>query len=310
MVRRVIGLVVAAVGLFFVWPALVKVFASFDELSTIRPGWFVAMAGLELASFVSVWLLIGLSTSSSHWMLIATSQLVGNAVSSIVPGGAVAGGPFQFSYMVRAGEDPARTASGLTAASLLTITTLFGLAALCVPIMFQLEHIDPRLERAGWLGLGAFVVLLCVGAAALALDRPLRAVGRALQWLLNRSPRRRSPVADMEERMIEQRDRVRDALGSRWPWALVAVVCKWAFDYFALVAAIAASGTRVQTVPVLLAYVAASVLAMIPITPGGLGFVEAGLAATLVWAGLAWRTPRSPRSPTGSRRIGCPSCVA
>jgi uncharacterized protein (TIRG00374 family) len=25
---------------------------------------------------------------------------------------------------------------------------------------------------------------------------------------------------------------------------------------------------------------------MIPITPGGLGFVEAGLAATLVWAGL------------------------
>ena len=25
---------------------------------------------------------------------------------------------------------------------------------------------------------------------------------------------------------------------------------------------------------------------MIPITPGGLGFVEAGLAATLVWAGV------------------------
>jgi uncharacterized protein (TIRG00374 family) len=25
---------------------------------------------------------------------------------------------------------------------------------------------------------------------------------------------------------------------------------------------------------------------MIPITPGGLGFVEAGLATTLVWAGL------------------------
>ena len=26
---------------------------------------------------------------------------------------------------------------------------------------------------------------------------------------------------------------------------------------------------------------------MIPITPGGLGFVEAGLAVTLVWAGLS-----------------------
>ena len=37
----------------------------------------------------------------------------------------------------------------------------------------------------------------------------------------------------------------------------------------------------------MLAYLAASVLKMIPITPGGLGFVEAGLAVTLVWAGLS-----------------------
>jgi uncharacterized protein (TIRG00374 family) len=68
--------------------------------------------------------------------------------------------------------------------------------------------------------------------------------------------------------------------------AVIAVVAKWAFDYFALVAATAATGVRVGSVPLLLAYVAASVLSMIPITPGGLGFVEAGLAVTLVWAGL------------------------
>ena len=75
-------------------------------------------------------------------------------------------------------------------------------------------------------------------------------------------------------------------LGAKWPWALVAVVSKFAFDFFALVAAVAATGAHVQTIPVLLAYVAASVLAMIPITPGGVGFVEAGLAVTLVWAGV------------------------
>ncbi len=86
--------------------------------------------------------------------------------------------------------------------------------------------------------------------------------------------------------MLEQRDRVRSTLGSQWLWALVAVTAKWAFDFFALVAAVAATGVRVHTVPLLLAYVAASVLGMIPITPGGLGFVEAGLAVTLVWAGL------------------------
>jgi uncharacterized protein (TIRG00374 family) len=37
---------------------------------------------------------------------------------------------------------------------------------------------------------------------------------------------------------------------------------------------------------VLLAYVAASALTMIPITPGGLGFVEAGLTGVLALAGV------------------------
>ena len=37
----------------------------------------------------------------------------------------------------------------------------------------------------------------------------------------------------------------------------------------------------------LLAFVAASVLGLLPFTPGGLGFVEAGLAATLALAGIA-----------------------
>ena len=94
-------------------------------------------------------------------------------------------------------------------------------------------------------------------------------------------------TVDLPERVLEERDRVRQALGARWPWAVVAVVSKWAFDYFALVAAVAASGARVESIPLMFAYLAASVLKMIPITPGGLGFVEAGLAVTLVWAGLS-----------------------
>jgi uncharacterized protein (TIRG00374 family) len=37
---------------------------------------------------------------------------------------------------------------------------------------------------------------------------------------------------------------------------------------------------------VLLAFCAAQMLAQIPLTPGGLGFVEAGLTATLALAGV------------------------
>ena len=283
---RILRLSLAAIGLYFVWPALVKVFGSYNELSAIRPRWFIAMAVLELFSFMSVWLLIGIATDCRRWLLVATSQLVGNAVSSVVPGGVAAGGPLQYTYMVQAGEEPGAVASGLAAMSLLSITTLFALAALCVPLVFAMGNVDTRLERAALLGLGVFVVLLLVGIAAFTLDGLLRGGARAAQRIRNLVLRRRPPIDGLPERALEERNRVRATLGKKWPWALVAAVSKWGFDYFALLAAVAATGVRVQPVPLMLAYVAAAVLGMVPITPSGLGFVEAGLAVTLVWAGL------------------------
>jgi uncharacterized protein (TIRG00374 family) len=53
-----------------------------------------------------------------------------------------------------------------------------------------------------------------------------------------------------------------------------------------LLAALAAVGADPKPALVVLAYVGAMVLASIPITPGGLGFVEAGLTATLTVAGI------------------------
>jgi Lysylphosphatidylglycerol synthase TM region len=50
--------------------------------------------------------------------------------------------------------------------------------------------------------------------------------------------------------------------------------------------AVRAVGSDSRALLVLLAFVTAQVLAQIPVTPGGLGFVEAGLAAMLVLAGV------------------------
>ena len=61
----------------------------------------------------------------------------------------------------------------------------------------------------------------------------------------------------------------------------------WTFDYGALAAALVIlEDTRPRFGLVLMAYGAAAVLAMIPITPGGLGFVEAGLTSLLTLAGI------------------------
>ena len=58
-------------------------------------------------------------------------------------------------------------------------------------------------------------------------------------------------------------------------------------DYLALVCALYAVGARPKLSLVLLAFGVGAVAGMIPITPGGLGFVEAGLVGTLALAGIS-----------------------
>ena len=61
---------------------------------------------------------------------------------------------------------------------------------------------------------------------------------------------------------------------------------RWLFDWLTLVTALAAVGQHPRPTLVLLAFCAAQLLAQIPITPGGLGVVEAGLTGSLVLIGV------------------------
>lgn len=58
------------------------------------------------------------------------------------------------------------------------------------------------------------------------------------------------------------------------------------FDYCCLLFALRATGSHPRPSLVLLAYAAAGVVALVPLTPGGLGIVEASLSGLLILAGV------------------------
>jgi uncharacterized membrane protein YbhN (UPF0104 family) len=88
-------------------------------------------------------------------------------------------------------------------------------------------------------------------------------------------------VDDLPLRLLEARDLVRTTLGRQWWKALLAAAGNTGFDYLTLLAALRAVGAEPRPSLVLLAYAGAEVLALVPVAPGGLGFVEAGLVGTL-----------------------------
>ena len=75
-------------------------------------------------------------------------------------------------------------------------------------------------------------------------------------------------------------------LGARWWEAMLLSAGRWVLDYLTLLAALTAVHADPRPSTVLLAFCAAQFLGTLPLTPGGLGFVEAGLTGTLVLAGV------------------------
>ena len=284
---RVVALVIALIGFYVVWPSLVALSASFDGLRHMNPLWFVVMIVFEAASYASIWALIALCIGTHRYFLIGASQISGNAVSKIVPGGAPVGAALQYRLLVAGGLDAARIGTGLTAVSIINLATLFAMPVFPLPaILLGIVVVDRGLALGVWLGVAAFVLLVGGGAILLLANRPIENVGRMIQWILNAVRRKKPRVKDLPERLTSERDTIRTTLGKRWGQAILRSSGNVVFDYLALLAAVHATGAKPHASLVLLAYVASVVLGMIPITPGGLGFVEAGLTAMLVLAGM------------------------
>ena len=114
----------------------------------------------------------------------------------------------------------------------------------------------------------------------------MRWAGRVIQAARNRVKRKAVPMHGLADRLVYERNRIRAVLGKRWKAALLLSSGRLAFDFGTLLACIRATGVKPNPSLVLLAYAVAGLLALIPITPGGLGIVEAGLSALLILAGV------------------------
>jgi uncharacterized protein (TIRG00374 family) len=286
LLRTGIWLGLTAISLYLVAPSLLDVLGSSQDLRKLAPLWLVAMAVLQALSLASLWALQRLAIRARRWRPVITSQLAGNAMSKIAPGGGAVGAAVQYRMLVDTGMDRTRVVGGLTVANLLTFALVLAMPVLAVPALIR-GIVPSDLVVATVIGVVVFLVLAALGAWCLRSDRPLTTAGRVVQRVRNRLRPHAARLSGLPSRLLRERNRILDTLGPQWLRALLATTGRWAFDYATLLAALAAVGSHPRAALVLLAFCAAQLLSQIPITPGGLGFVEAGLTATLTLAGVA-----------------------
>jgi len=295
---------ITGVGLYVVAPSLLTMFAAWPQLARVDVPWFFVLAGLQLGRLVSLWWLTKLalapvrrdpSSSGEHeaqadvprlgWGTTATAQLSGSAAAKVLPGGGAAGGVVQAKVLIDAGQPAQSVGSGLGAIALLNNAVLFLLPVLTIPALL----IGPPPAKELQLGLVVSVVLaaviVAIGVSALTWPRLVAAAGRGIGWVVHLVRRNVTP-SGVADGLLRQRQRIADAFRGRWWRAVFAMAASRMFDFASLVAALVAFGAHARPAEVLLAFVVAQAFSIVPITPGGVGFVDVGLTGMLALIGV------------------------
>ena len=283
--RRLVMIVVSVVALIFVSPVLVRVYSELGAVVTLSPWWLLAIVTAVTVQLFANWELHRIILRTDNRADIAAAQLAGNAASHLLPGGNAIGAGVHLRMMTVAGFPMTRTATALGTVSV--IGAVSGLIVLPIIVLIASafgSDVDPTLVGGMWAGAGGLLVVLVALAIAITRDAPWRWTAKAIASVQRRF-RRESDATELRTKMLTERDLIARALREHPVQVLLIDFVRAFGDYLALYFALRATGAHVNPAAALAAFIVSNVAGMIPFTPGGLGFVEAGLAGVLIVAG-------------------------
>ncbi len=286
-----LGLAVAL--LWWALPHLVGTTA-LDVLTALRlvtkPDAVVLVAlwalGLWVYSFVLTGSLAGLSRRRA-----LTVNLTGSAVSNVLPFGGAAGMSLNYLMMRTWGFGTQEFSAFTLVTNLWGVLLKLALPAVALAALFATGGSVGHTMR--WTALGAAIALTLV-VVGLVVFLARRAVAeRVARWstpVVVRCARvlRRTATADtVEAALLEFRDRVVTVIGHRWPQLTLGMLGYGVLQALLLWACLRAVGGPLSLTVVLAAFAVDRMMSMVVLTPGGIGFAEAGAAGALVALGGA-----------------------
>jgi uncharacterized protein (TIRG00374 family) len=214
------------------------------------------------------------------------------AISNAVPAGGAVGLGVQYGMLDSYGFGAGATASAIAIVSVFNV-----FATLVMPLLGVMAMLASGVVERTYL-LMAAIGILAIGVAVVALavvlrsEHGARTVGRWADRLVNPITRRlaHGRSVDLTGKILDFRSSVVDVMRTRWlqvtASTLLLQLTSWAVLVLALRGLEAGTGAvRVTWNEALAAFSFARVASFIPITPGGLGTVDAALAALLTGYG-------------------------
>jgi uncharacterized protein (TIRG00374 family) len=296
--KRAVIIVVAVAGLALTGAAMAgsrtELLAAVAALAAVCPGWVTVAVLAEAVSYLTRGSALRAVLRSANGgraqvsaLELGATTMAGDAVAYSLPFGFAAGGAVAVEQLHRRRVPPVAAAWTLAVATLLYVAVLAVLALVAVALAGATGTANPvpGLQQTTLI---LVVTLLAILALALAIghaagerfarqSKPGRR--RRGRWATT-APGAASILARARNRWAQLR-LLRLSRGSTAA-AAAAMLVSWLADLSVLAVAFLALGTQPPWLGLLLAYCAGQVASSLPITPGGLGVVEASLTVALV----------------------------
>jgi putative heme transporter len=290
VVRALLAVAVVAAVYLGLLPNLVDV----DQVwATLR-----AMTWLELATLLlaAVWNLYSyLLPQLAALPGLSLRQAVleshaSTAVGSLLPAGQAVGMGVTYRFYTSYGFGGGPIALSLLVQGVWNNFVKLGMPIVALGLLVAGGDATDALAPAAVVGLVVFVVALAGFAFGLSGERRAARMGRALAGGVAAVRRvvRRAGRPDWERGAVAFRAQAITLLRGRWHWLTASTLVSHLSLFLVLLLAlrhVGVSGSEVSWVEALAAFALVRLLSAFPVTPGGLGVVELGLAAALVLAG-------------------------
>jgi uncharacterized protein (TIRG00374 family) len=265
-----------------------------------------------------------------------TANLASSAVSNVMPFGGAVGVAATYLMYGSWGFAPSEITRSVLVSGVWNVLAKMGLPVIALVLLTITSEATPGVATAAVFGVAVLASSVAVLWLILRSDAFADAIGRFADRVASWFTRlvRKPPVTGLEEKLVEFRHECRNLIADRWVVMTVWIVIYNVTQYLLLllcVRVLPESTVHPGWVEVFAAFTVGRVLSNVSVTPSGLGFVEAGIAASLVAAGgdpatmtaavllfsaftflaeipvgavgwLVWATRSRWRVPVGSRR--------
>jgi putative heme transporter len=293
---RIVGIILSVlvvIGVFaFALPRIANYGEVWDVVQTLSWQWIVVLALATLLNLATYGPPLVAALPGLSYFRATRVTLASTALSSIAPGGAAVGMATSFAMLRVWGFESRRVGLAVVVQGVWNQFVILGFPIIAVAGLAAQGGSNRTLELVAVIGLAVFAAIVAGFAIGLSSARLARSVGDRAARLASHAKAliHKAPVKWNGATFARFRVEAIDLIRRRWLFLTVTTLAGHLTVFLLLLASVRAVGVprvEVTIVEAFAAWTLARILGAIPITPGGVGFVELGLTGVLVAFGAS-----------------------